>query len=60
MVKISKKEAMILNEEYKIPFAENGISHTWSKYKNYYLCEGKRNMACLEKIRRKQTVETFE
>lgn len=60
MVKISKNEAMVLNKVYKIPFEENGISHTWSKYRHYYLCEGRKNMAYLDKIRRKQIIETFE
>lgn len=60
MIKISKQEAMKLNKEYKIPFGENGISHSWSKYTHYYLCEGRKNLACLDKIRRKQLLETFE
>lgn len=51
---------MILSKNYNIPFGENGISRTWSKYTHYFLCEGRKNMACLDKIRRKQTVATFE
>lgn len=60
MIKISKQEAMELHNDYKIPFGENGISHTWAKYRNYYLCEGRKNMVCLDKIRRKQLVKTVE
>lgn len=51
---------MELHNDYKIPFGENGISHTWAKYRNYYLCEGRKNMVCLDKIRRKQLVKTVE
>ena len=60
MIKISKNEAKILHDKYKIQFGENGISHSWSKYHHYYLCEGRKNMSCLEKIRNKQTIQTFE
>jgi hypothetical protein len=60
LVKISKQEALKLNKDYGVPFGENGISHSWAKYQHYYLCEGRKNIACLEKIRRKQLVETFE
>ena len=45
MIKISKEIAHKLNNDYGVPFGENGISHTYSgKKKSYYLCESKRNM----------------
>ena len=60
MIKISRSEAMKLHKDYKIQFGENGISHTWAKYTNYYLCENRKNMSCLEKIRRSELIQTFE
>jgi hypothetical protein len=60
LLRISKEEAKILYKEHNVPFGENGISHTWAKNRHYYLCESDKNMNKLEKIRRKQLVETFE
>lgn len=53
---ISKKEATTLNEEYGVRYGENGISHTYTKSRKYYLCENKYNLNALEKIRKNQTV----
>lgn len=45
---------MILNRDYKIPYKrEGGISHTYTKNKKYYLCEDKRNIKALLKVREK-------
>ena len=60
LIQISKKEAQILNKNYGVPFHENGISHTYSKHKHYYLCENKKNMNYLQKIRNKKLVRTVE
>ena len=52
LIKISKEESLELNKKYGIPYGENGISHTYTRYQHYYLCENRRNMQSLEKIRR--------
>lgn len=45
MIKISKEIAHKLNNDYGVPFGENGISRTCShKKKNYYLCMSEDNM----------------
>lgn len=54
LVKISKEEAMELNKRFNVAYGENGISHTYTRYQHYYLCENKRNMNCLEKIRKEK------
>ena len=56
IVQITKQEAMILNRDYKIRYAENGISHTYTKNRKYYLCERTYNINALEKIRKIQSV----
>lgn len=56
IVLITKQEAMILNRKYKIPFGEDGISHTYTKSRKYYICENKYNINALENIRKIQTV----
>ena len=58
MVKISKAEAIELNKRFNVPYSENGISHTWTRYKHYYLCENKRNLNCLDKIRKEKVIST--
>lgn len=47
---------MILNKNYNIRYGENGISHTYTKNRKYYLCERTYNINALEKIRKFQTV----
>ena len=47
---------MTLNEEYGVRYGENGISHTYTKSRKYYLCENKYNLNALENIRKIQTV----
>lgn len=47
---ITKKEAIKLNKEYGVPYGEDGISHTCSR-RHYFLCESKRNLNALDKIR---------
>ena len=54
LIKISKEEAMELNKRFNVAYGENGISHTYTRYQHYYLCENKRNMNCLEKIRKEK------
>lgn len=49
---ISKNEALKLNKEYNVPFGENGISRTYSKYKHYFLAPTRDNINALEKIRK--------
>lgn len=56
IVQITKQEAMILNRDYKIRYGENGISHTYTKNRKYYLCERMYNINALEKIRKIQSV----
>lgn len=48
---ISKQEAHILNKNYGVPFGSYGISHSFTRYKKYYLCESPKNMNALNKIR---------
>lgn len=50
LLKITKKEAHLLNKEYDIPFEENGLSKTRSKHPSYYLCESKENLELLLQI----------
>lgn len=50
LLKITKNEAMKLNTEYDVPFAENGLSKTHSKHPSYYLCESRDNLELLLKI----------
>ena len=50
MVKISSKEAKELNR-LGVPYLENGISHTHGHHKKYFLCESKKNMYLLSKLR---------
>ncbi|WP_288681616.1 hypothetical protein [uncultured Eubacterium sp.] len=56
IIQISKKEAMILNKDYRIPYKrEGGISHSsprkYKKNRKYYLCERDYNLDMLKKIR---------
>ena len=41
---------------YNIPYGENGISHSYTKNRKYYLCSREYNLNALEKIRKIQTV----
>ena len=47
MIKISKEAAHKLHNEYDIRFGENGISHTNTHHKTYYLTESERNLRAL-------------
>ena len=60
MIKITKEEATMLNKKYGVPFQENGISHTYTRYKHYYLCENKKNLSCLSKVRSQKKMTTYE
>lgn len=51
---------MKLHNDYKIPFGENGISHTWAKHTHYYLCENRNNVKYLNKIHADELVQSFE
>ena len=50
ILEISKKLAIKLNKEYKVPFGENGISTSKTSHKKYYICESKRNKDLLAKL----------
>ena len=51
LIKIRKEEAKKLNT-LGVPYGENGISHTHGHHMHYYLCESKKNIGLLEKMRR--------
>lgn len=50
MIRISKETALRLNKEFGVPYKENGISHTTTKHKTYWLCESEYNLTSLLKI----------
>jgi hypothetical protein len=51
VIRITKQEALELNKKYKVPFGENGISHTYSgRHHKYYLCEVARNLRNYSKV----------
>ena len=60
LVQITKEEAHVLNSRYRVPFKENGISHTYSKNKHYYLSDYKNNLKYLQKIRDEKLIRTVE
>ena len=59
MLKISVIEAKELNK-MGVPYGENGISHTHSHSKKYFIAETKKNIALLNKLRNKSIVKTVE
>ena len=59
MLKISVIEAKELNK-MGVPYGENGISHTHSHNKKYFIAETKRNLALLNKLRNRSVVKTVE
>nr|DAI25926.1 MAG TPA: hypothetical protein [Caudoviricetes sp.]DAY00937.1 MAG TPA: hypothetical protein [Caudoviricetes sp.] len=53
IVSITKQEAMILNKEFNVPYKRyEGISHSYTKNRKYYLSESRYNMNALRKIRK--------
>jgi hypothetical protein len=52
LIKITKSEAKELNK-LGVNYGENGISHTHSHHKHYFLCESRKNMYLIEKLRKK-------
>lgn len=52
LIKISKSDAIKLNKDYGIPYGNNGISHTVSNVRTYYLCESEYNMKMLRRIKK--------
>lgn len=50
MIKINKNAAQKLNNEFGVPFGDDGISKTKTKHPTYFLCESERNLRCLLKI----------
>lgn len=56
IIKISKQEALKLNTEYGVPYREDGISHTYTKHRHYFLCENRYNMNAIRKIRNESIV----
>lgn len=59
LLKISDIEAKELNK-MGIPYGEGGISHTYTRKKHYFLCEAKKNLEMLSKLRQKNIVKTVE
>lgn len=56
MIKISRKEAKAL-VKLGVNYGENGISHTHNHNVHYFLCESKKNMSILEKLREESIVK---
>lgn len=54
LVDITKREAHILNKKYGVPFKDDGISHSYTKHKKFYLCPSQRNMKALNDLRTKK------
>lgn len=54
LVDITKREAHILNKEHGIPFKDDGISHSYTKHKKFYLCPSPDNMEALKEVRSKK------
>ena len=50
LIKISNNEAKKLRK-LGVVDGTNGISHTYTHHKNYYLCESRFNLSKLNKIR---------
>ena len=50
ILEIKKNEAFLLNS-MGVPFGENGISTSKTRHKKYYICENKKNMKLLSKIK---------
>ena len=59
MIKISREESKLL-AKMGVPYGENGISHTHSHNKKYFVAETKRNLALLNKLRNKSIIKTVE
>ena len=51
---ITKREAQMLNEKYGVPYKDEGISHSYTKYRKYYLCPSQYNMKALKDLRSKK------
>lgn len=50
IILITKEIAHKLNKQYGVPFGENGISTSKTRYKKYYLCESSKNKEFLSKV----------
>ena len=50
LIQISKETAHKLHNNFGVPFGENGISTTKTRYKKYYLCESTRNLNKLKQL----------
>ena len=50
IILITKETAHKLNKDYNVPFGENGISTSKTKYKKYYLCPSRQNVSLLRKV----------
>ena len=57
MIKITEKEAKKLHE-LGVQYGENGLSSTHSHHKHYFLCESKKNLNMLYKLRNKSVIYT--
>ena len=51
LIRITKDEAKKLRK-MGVCDRTNGISHTFSHHKHYYLCESEKNIACLQMLRK--------
>ena len=58
LIKISKEIAQELNRNYGVPYGENGISRTHGHHKKYFLCESRKNLSLLSKIRQDSIICT--
>lgn len=56
LVLISKAESIELNK-MGVRYGENGISHTYTSNKHYYLCESKYNMDKLKTLRESKKIK---
>ena len=57
LIKITKQEAKKLHE-LGVQYGENGISRTHNHQKHYFLCESKKNLGILNKLRNKSIIYT--
>lgn len=57
IVKITKNEMEYLIKVKKVPFGENGVSHTYGHHRTYYLCENRNNMRYLNEYRNSRIIK---
>ena len=57
IVLITKQEMEYLTKVKKVPFGENGVSHTYGHHRTYYLCENRNNMRFLNEYRNSRIIK---